>query len=428
MLKSLEPTADSGKLLPRPKEAPKMSTLHREFALLKYGKAVKSMRAVLVASEPRQTLIACLLIFCFEMLLNNRVPAIIHFISGQRLLMQWREREMLEKGRPPTSVELEDDLCEAFNHLDLQISTISDQRSLKFHVDFLEEGAKAVKLMPETFNDLIEARRYLVLIMGISHHFLATTWEATNTAGLSREFLLKSPGGIPVATGFNIFSTTNIVPVMLPAKQQRYANDISRWFRAFAPHSRNTRLPTVAGEREFHMATLMQIHGIATKISLAGVLFTEECSYDSFLPQFREMLDLIHIIVDAYQKRGGETSPGDNTFSLDLGIIPPLFLLLIRCRDRVLRRHTIAILKIWHAELCWHPRLIAEIGTFLLEVEEEGHPEGPIPETSRAVVTRICEDPGQIDNNAALLQLLQRRGGLNGEPVWKEKLVTFANA
>lgn len=438
LLKSFE-TPHQSQILPGRKGKEGPVNLHHKFALLKYGTAVKAMQAALVDTEPRQTLIACLLIFCFEMLLQNTHPALFHFISGQRLLHNWRGRELDTKGRPPSSLALEDEVCEAFDHLDMQISTISDQRPPELHQEILLEGVEFVRQMPSKFYDFEEAQRYLNLIMRRSHHFMATTWGKTNTAALSRDFEIKAPDGVPVA--FNIYSTSNIIPSTLPTEQKPYMRDILRWQDAFAPVFQKSRIPSAKGLRTYHRATLLKIHGIATRISLAGLLFDEECAYDAFLPEFREMLDLIHVIVDAYHKRsvsGNDNSningngkvesrsPSDSIFSLDLGITPPLFLLLIRCRDRVLRRHAIALLRTWHKEVCWHPAMIVEIGVFLMEVEEEGCQEGErIPEVNRAVVTRICEEPDAVTYKKTVVQLVQRRGGADGEMMWRERLFTY---
>ena len=91
-----------------------------------------------------------------------------------------------------------------------------------------------------------------------------------------------------------------------------------------------------------------------------------------------------------------------------------------------MRRKGIGILERWHREACWDPQIIAEIGKFFIDVEEEGVPKGVIPEKSRAVITRVCEAPGNGDGmQEALIQLAQRRGGEDGGPVWKERMVYF---
>jgi hypothetical protein len=320
---------------------------------------------------------------------------------------------------------LDEELVEAFEHLDLQICTIFDPRPIELHQKILIQNFDPIKQMPSRFSTIREARRYLRLIMCQTHHFLATTWTITDAVGLAKPFPEYAPGEVPVVTGLNIFSTPRIVPLYLPPTQRKYADDLDRWSNGFSPYFAATRSPETSGFRDHIMGTLFQIHAIATRIALAGVLFIYECNYDIFLPQFTEMLDLVHVFVDAYRRRHTTSSAAEVALSLDLGITPPLFLLLMRCRDRALRRHAVSILRNWHAEVCWDPRLIAEIGIFIMEIEEEGNAEGVIPEESRAVITGTSEGRLESGVHHVLLQFVRRRGAPDGGPVWKEKMVYY---
>jgi hypothetical protein len=126
------------------------------------------------------------------------------------------------------------------------------------------------------------------------------------------------------------------------------------------------------------------MRGINTRILLEGVLFTEEMSYDVFLPQFKEMIDLIGLIAAIHNKNTADHKTlGPSGFILGLGLSAPLYLLYTRCRDRTIRRKGIKILRSCHAEACWDPLLIADICEFLMEVEEEDCAEGIMPERSR---------------------------------------------
>lgn len=74
--------------------------------------------------------------------------------------------------------------------------------------------------------------------------------------------------------------------------------------------------------------------------------------------------------------------------------------------------------------------LIAQIGLFIMEVEEErvvdidcvGGNKVIIPEAARAVVSRISEDS---QKRWALMQCVLKNGGLDGGPVWKEKFIKW---
>jgi hypothetical protein len=417
----LEDEVNSGSL--------QIAKMHREFALLKYGRAVKQMQEALIGAELRLVLVACLLVFCFENLLSNRFEALAHATSVQPLLREWLAKydqvmPTSQRLHSPAPVIVDEELVEAFNHLDLQISTIYDPRPADAHRAAIREGLEAVKTMPPIFYDLSEAQSYLVAVMRRCHHFLATTWPSSETHALSRDFEIVPPEDVIITTGINIWSTSYTVSDSLRIEQQEFAEDIRRWSQAFQPLFDSTRQSETIGSRSHLVATLLRIHAINTTIVIAGVLFTEEVAYDVFLPEFQELFDLATIVVQAHRKKSGYTHKSAGFF-LDLGIVAPLYLLVNRCRDHSLRVNGIELLRGWHVEASWDPRLIAEIGDFMMDIEEEGNTDGFIPEKSRAVFTAVCEEPQRQTRHEAVLQCVQRYGGPGGRPVWHERRVFF---
>jgi len=186
-----------------------MAKMHREYALLKYGKAVKAMQAALVGAALRQVLIACLLVYCFENLLSNRHMALSHVETGEHLLREWLVKydQVIPNNRhvhSPAPAIIDDELVEAFDHIDLQISTIYDSRPLELHEASISEGLTVVQRLPSTFKDLSEAQRYLVVIMRRSHHFLATTvwipWLLTSFVIYSKYSILFLNHGLVSCT------------------------------------------------------------------------------------------------------------------------------------------------------------------------------------------------------------------------------------
>jgi hypothetical protein len=101
-----------------------IAKMYREFALIKYGKAVKTMQAVLVSSKRRQLLVACLLVYCFEVLLNNRHSALSHILAGHYLLRGWlagigQARPASHRLLSPDPATIDDELVEVFDRMDL---------------------------------------------------------------------------------------------------------------------------------------------------------------------------------------------------------------------------------------------------------------------------------------------------------------------
>lgn len=412
-------------------DAKSLATLHRRYALGRYNEAIKTFQSQVSKSETKQVLYSTLLIFFFEALLDNRGSALPHLLEGLRLLRSHtsqnlsQHRSYLSK---KSSLGLEDELIEAFEHLDLQVCTVFDVRPLDYHNDILDESVEDIKKMPANFYDLSEARKWLNLVMARAHHFLATTWPITETSSLTKDFVSMNAPGLIVATGFNIFSTPHRLAPELASEQLQHKQELNRWSSSFEPVLSRCRSPDFVGSRDFLIATLMRIHVIGTEIVLAGVLFVRETSYDRFFPEFEELLRLAEIIVDAYKKRETKAGPEDMAFSMDLGLTPQLFLIILRCRDSSMRRRVIAILDTWYVEVCWNPRLITQIGQFIMEVEGESSKEDPIPESRRAILSRIAEGSPHAGQNVCLMQVVQKCGGPDGTPLWTEKLAEYVTA
>lgn len=406
-----------------------IAKMHREFALLKYGKAIKTMLDVLVSTNLREVLVACLLVYCFEVLLNNRHSALAHILSGHNLLRQWLNN--LSQPRPgshyllsPDPITIDNELVDIFNCLDLQTMTIYDTRPVSFHVAVVRETVPLVKQMPHLFSDLLEARRYLIAVMRRSYHFLATTWHSSRAGAFARNFHTLSPNNVVVTTGTNIYSTPFYFPCTMYSAQIEFAEEISGWSRAFQQLYYKTRQLEVVGLENYVAGSILRIHAITITIVVAGVLFTEETSYDTFLPQFKELLALTTIIADEHRKKSDRIIAGERFF-LDLGVTSPLYFLIAHCRDHSVRVQAIALLKGWHTESCWQPRLVAGIGEFLMDVEEEGNVAAIIPETSRAVITAVCDRPDRDNKRMALVQCVQRYRGQERDLVWNERKVFY---
>ncbi|KAH8807761.1 hypothetical protein F5884DRAFT_346329 [Xylogone sp. PMI_703] len=417
---------------PDPLVAP-LAKLHFDFALMKYDKAVRNMQEAISSStnNPRQVLIGCLLVVCFEMFLGNRHVAMAHAESGTIILHQWltqlqNERSKNVKMLSPSPATVEDEIVDAFQNLDIQITGISDHRSDKVHRGLMDEHLGTVQHIPPTFSDLREARVFLNIVSRRICHFLATTWSPSKAQELARDFEGPTPGGVSVMTGVNIYSTSFKLTDDICIQQKRFAKEISDWSRTFAPLFKSTCKSSPPGSRAYNLAVRLRILAIATTILCAGVVITNEIEYDDFNPLFRELIDLIKIVVTPHWNSPLlSTDVFYSGFHLDIGVTAHLFLIVLRCRDRKIRREAIEVLGKWQIEGCWDPGLIREIGIFMMEVEEEGvdwNVHKVIPENKRAIFSKINENPWK---RKGILQCVQKTGGEDGGPVWKEKLISW---
>ncbi|KAJ4350344.1 uncharacterized protein N0V89_008965 [Didymosphaeria variabile] len=406
--KSLRTAAATGT---NTKHLEELAKLQRQFAYQTYGRALKKIQhAIDTGSGPRDALIACLLIVCFESHSGDRYKAVMHAQYGLRIYYQ------LPQADRPSKVE--DDIADAFRNLDITISTINDWRTVETHEKLLNEDAPIAASMPLVFANLDEAKRYWHIIMQRCCHFIPTTWQHTDPASLIRPFKTAPPDSVVTTVGTNIHTASFKLSPEVEAEQAKYYAEMCRWILAFSPVFQRTRRTAKSTLREFVTATMLQIQALNAKVTLAGIIYVNEMGYDDHLSDFTSIIRLSHDIL-RIRNAGSPISYFSGLFVLDLGIIVPLFTLLLKCRDRVLRYDGIEILKQWHVEGWWDPLLIIAICKCVIGVEEEEMVEGGIPEWARATLTGKAHRPPERRMWVQCVQ--RRREGLR----WVERFVEW---
>lgn len=388
-----------------------LAKLQRQFAYQTYGRALKRIQhAIDNGSGPRDALIACLLIVCFESHSGDRYKAAVHAHYGLRIYHQ------LPQSERPSKVE--DDIADAFRNLDITISTVHDGRTIEVHERLLNEAVLLAASMPLAFVNLDEAKRYWHIVMQRCCHFILTSWRHTDPASLIRPFTSPIPEGITTTVGTNIHTASFKVNAELRVEQSAFYDEMCRWMRAFEPVFNRTRRSGKSTPRDYVTATMLQIQALNAKITLAGILYINEMGYDAHYTDFASIIRLSQDVVKI-RNAGSPTSYFSGHFVLDLGIVLPIFTLLLKCRDRVLRYQGIEILKQWHVEGWWDPLLIIAMCTCVIDIEEEGMVNGSIPEEARATLTGKCHRPPET---RMMVQCVQRKKeGL----VWVERLAEW---
>ena len=79
---------------------------------------------------------------------------------------------------------------------------------------------------------------------------------------------------------------------------------------------------------------------------------------------------------------------GRGNFTLDTGIIPPVYFTVLKCRDPTLRRRALVLLKnCKHQEGAWNGPIIASMAEKIMKLEEHGlgcvYIAADVPETNR---------------------------------------------
>jgi hypothetical protein len=180
---------------------PDVARLHRQFAIAKYGAAVKLMQKAIDVgtTNPRQALLGCLIVVCFEILLGNRRTALGHARSGSLILQQWRVKIQTPEKKPlqllsPAPLTVEDEIVGVFQTLVAQISMSGDHDSancsevvMEFHDHMMEFHDRITTRVPEAFTNLREAQAFLSLVVGRIYQFGRKIRSQYESRGLGKE-------------------------------------------------------------------------------------------------------------------------------------------------------------------------------------------------------------------------------------------------
>ena len=136
---------------------------------------------------------------------------------------------------------------------------------------------------------------------------------------------------------------------------------------------------------------LKALTGLRMQVKVALVMLKTciasgaEESFDAFHDEFEEMVARIEQMTVKLDLPEAEPLNNETTsFTMELGIIHPLFFMAMKCRDRFLRRRAVVQLRKAGREGVWEGPIMAMLAEKLIAIEERGIPPGEtIPERSR---------------------------------------------
>jgi hypothetical protein len=333
----------SSKLYSRASEA------HHRYALSQYSKALKGVREAISLGESslRTTLIASLLIFCFENFHGDVRLALTNVRSAQELMHNWLESKggsATPRGCSPAPYVIEDQLVHAFAKLDVHLLSWIDIPTPSRTPNHSVPDAQS---LPTDFSSLTESKYYFDMVATRIFHHLSLVQEVNKDAAQS----LPTPQYAANRASTKILTTVE--------------EELLQWVSAFEPVLKHCRSPE--GDKDFVGATLLRIHALTLEFSVRAVNFESSSppSYDVFLPEYCEIVSLCQAVADhpSFVK----------SYVFDVGIVPILFLVVVKCRDNMVRREAIAVLKAANPrrEGLWDSMMVARIGEALMRAEEE---------------------------------------------------------
>ncbi len=332
-----------------------------QHALQLYGKALRQLNSNLQEGDSRGAklaIISSILFACFEVLRRNNMAAVIHYQAGMRELTRQMNiaKEVQASSSPPTFQPIPqgelDELLRVFARYDIQACTFSKPiaETLDIHLP---------KVVPTNLT-LNEARMHL-------DNLLISVYQLVKS-NLAMYRYWKHDA-VPFDWRMRKDEATMTFEAWLSA--------LENFLRQNNQKLRSTEMKSLLGLRlQIKVAIIM----LKTCIDCPG-----ETTYDFFENQFEEMVQEVERMGDALSLREGRPLDNESTpFTMDLGIIHPLFFIATKCRNWTLRRRAIVELRRAGREGVWEGPIMAVVAERMVQIEESGVPRGEhVPEEKR---------------------------------------------
>ncbi|KAF8858795.1 hypothetical protein BDZ45DRAFT_743006 [Acephala macrosclerotiorum] len=324
---------------------------HRQYALQKYSTAIQEVREVLRDRRDslRTVLIASLLIFCFESFHGDIRLALTNVHMAVELMYAWLSDFNGVAIGParfsPAPHIIEDDLVSAYTRMDVHLLSWIDA-PLPSRGKILSFLSTEAFDLPQSFSTLTEAKTDFDRVTNHVFQYLGSVQQIKAQSSIGSSALSEASE-----------NSTTEKPMVL--------RELCQWMKALDPLLKRAR--TYDTHQDYVGATILRVHAVTVEICIRAALFESHNphAYDIFLPEFCEIVALCGALVNhpRFVK----------SFVFNVGFVPSLFILVTKCRDKILRQEAIDVLKAAHPrrEGVWDCLMVARIGEELIKSEEE---------------------------------------------------------
>ena len=308
-----------------------------EFALAQYNSSISGLVGVARADNPspddKDVILATSVLYSgLCSLRGDPKEAFLHMRSGLRLFRQWKHWE--RKGLRGRGVLPVDSLITLFNRFDSQALNLLDYKSrMKCEErDIPREPSSA------PFTSVTEAYFEFELTLN-------------GLVDLRQRKDLVSPPSQPCSDREN---------------RLVFRSALDAWKAKFSA------LYPLLKESEMEAALILRIRQIAFDIALSIDTSHWELAWDDFLPQYEQIITLSKQLLEEYHPAPtGEAGCCAPIFSFAASVCEPLYITASSCRDGLIRREAISLLKKWPRREClWDSVLAASLAESIMLLEE----------------------------------------------------------
>lgn len=373
---------------------------HHQHALEFYGKAINGMRREMKGfyQDIRVSLIICIIISCFEGIHGNHRSAAAQLQAGLAIVENFHSQVksspiLHPKGYSSPCPDVVDDfLVQSFGRIDIQSMSVFDPRPVEVHSTLKCEGKETIAAMPKIIQSIEEARIYHDLITRRIMHFNSSIHTprsrpvGSGDAQKPWPTLQLLPQGInpnhnPIPWVDLKISLEEIDSTISSTKLKNEKDMLSRELRSWVEASHLLLQARMKMKSQDTIpAHILRIAALSNEISLGAAFSITESAYDIFLPHFRLIVQHASQVLALQQEHfarfhchSGAPGPVDIHFSFEIGLIPSLYIVLIKCRHGPTRRQALALLRKYpHREGVWDTASSSGLGSWVMELEEEG--------------------------------------------------------
>lgn len=316
------------------------SDQERRSAILYYGRAVSQTKRLLsqnARDNIEKLLVTCVMFICYENLAGNFPDAQMHLQNGLRILSE--SQNPLSEGQLNHHRAIPDDILHIFSRCNLQAMMFSESSApYPFATIPISEPGP----IPSSFSSVAEAQYHLF------EHF---KWRWVEE---------------------EMFHDANVQSPLL--RHSWLGSGLTTWEDSFAALQLRQREGPPNAEMELGLI-ITQINCEIFTLVFSSVFTRTEISYDAHYAKFERMLTLLESlpVVSDSGPAGAGKPLGQKTISFEWGVIPPLYFIVVRCRDPCLRRQALARLYALHrVEGVWDSLGAARVAERVVQIEEEG--------------------------------------------------------
>lgn len=417
---------------------------HYEFALQQYGKAIRLLQKVIStrgAGSFQTTLMSIILFTCFASFTGDQKGTITQIQAGLNLLEERRQRtkQFISLSRDDF---IEDELLEIFTRLAVQ----AKYYDMAFHfpnpyvirLTSNQDNDQGISSQPSAILPLVSLSEGDISSFSQKISHIPDVFASIQEARLALFSLCERIMRFNEAITSSYGTPNNTLPSSIRSSGYNFRSEFSQWSTAFDPLLQSRRQAGFSNAEITAICVLKMIQWMGL-VEFMMTFSTTEMDFDNFTLPYREIVELAkEVILDIEMGRGltrcdkssnwncrqhpelnssqhveeqeahphieeGSSPRIKASFTLDLGIIPPLHIVATKCRDRLIRREAIRLLTFTaRREGMWDSILCAKIATWIMEVEEEGmvpfsrdspYSDLPLaPDRQRVMVRQVVSD------------------------------------